>query len=136
MERNQVKSILFGAILAAAPIGLDPATSSAPFVATLVDVTGLVIYFTVALVILRGVELQTPIIVEVNQAGVLIVNGEEAPFDEFEERMAAVVEKYERRPVQFRADSTLIPEKLLEIYEVMTKVGVSKLELRSLPKSE
>ncbi|HKC56840.1 MAG TPA: magnesium transporter, partial [Vicinamibacterales bacterium] len=35
-------------------IGFDPATSSAPFVATLVDVTGLVIYFSVALVILRG----------------------------------------------------------------------------------
>ena len=35
-------------------IGLDPATSSAPFVATLVDVTGLVIYFTVAMVLLRG----------------------------------------------------------------------------------
>ena len=35
-------------------IGFDPATASAPFVATLVDVTGLVIYFTVALVILRG----------------------------------------------------------------------------------
>jgi magnesium transporter len=34
--------------------GLDPATSSAPFVATLVDVTGLVIYFTVAMVVLRG----------------------------------------------------------------------------------
>ena len=34
--------------------GFDPATSSAPFIATLVDVTGLVIYFTVALVILRG----------------------------------------------------------------------------------
>lgn len=34
--------------------GLDPATSSAPFVATLVDVTGLVIYFTVALMLLRG----------------------------------------------------------------------------------
>jgi magnesium transporter len=34
--------------------GLDPATSSAPFVATLVDVSGLVIYFTVAAVILRG----------------------------------------------------------------------------------
>jgi magnesium transporter len=34
--------------------GADPATSSAPFVATLVDVTGLVIYFTVALVVLRG----------------------------------------------------------------------------------
>ena len=29
-------------------LGFDPATSSAPFVATLVDVTGLVIYFTVA----------------------------------------------------------------------------------------
>jgi magnesium transporter len=35
--------------------GADPATSSAPFVATLVDVTGLVIYFSVAFVILRGV---------------------------------------------------------------------------------
>jgi magnesium transporter len=34
--------------------GFDPATSSAPFVATLVDVTGLVIYFSVALVLLRG----------------------------------------------------------------------------------
>jgi magnesium transporter len=35
-------------------VGFDPASASAPFVATLVDVTGLVIYFTVALVILRG----------------------------------------------------------------------------------
>jgi magnesium transporter len=35
-------------------LGFDPATSSAPFVATLVDVTGLVIYFSVAMVILRG----------------------------------------------------------------------------------
>lgn len=35
-------------------LGLDPATSSAPFVATLVDVTGLVIYFSVASLILRG----------------------------------------------------------------------------------
>jgi magnesium transporter len=35
-------------------LGFDPATASAPFVATLVDVTGLVIYFTVALVILHG----------------------------------------------------------------------------------
>ncbi|MBX7222902.1 MAG: magnesium transporter [Blastocatellia bacterium] len=35
-------------------LGLDPATSSAPFVATLVDVTGLIIYFSVALVVLRG----------------------------------------------------------------------------------
>ena len=33
---------------------LDPATSSAPFVATLVDVTGLVIYFSVAMTVLRG----------------------------------------------------------------------------------
>jgi magnesium transporter len=35
-------------------IGLDPATSSAPFVATLVDVSGLIIYFTVAAIILKG----------------------------------------------------------------------------------
>ncbi len=34
-------------------IGFDPATS-APFVATLVDVTGLIIYFSIAYVILRG----------------------------------------------------------------------------------
>ena len=33
---------------------IDPATSSAPFVATLVDVTGLVIYFTIAFRVLRG----------------------------------------------------------------------------------
>lgn len=35
-------------------IGFDPASASAPFVATLVDVTGLVIYFTIASLILRG----------------------------------------------------------------------------------
>ncbi|HRB70088.1 MAG TPA: magnesium transporter, partial [Chitinophagales bacterium] len=35
-------------------LGFDPATSSAPFVATLVDVTGLVIYFAVAALILTG----------------------------------------------------------------------------------
>ena len=35
-------------------VGVDPATSSAPFVATLVDVTGLLIYFSVAAVMLRG----------------------------------------------------------------------------------
>ncbi|RFS24908.1 magnesium transporter [Chitinophaga silvatica] len=35
-------------------IGADPATSSAPFVATLVDVTGLLIYFTVAYSFLKG----------------------------------------------------------------------------------
>jgi magnesium transporter len=35
-------------------VGADPATSSAPFVATLVDVTGLVIYFSIALLIMRG----------------------------------------------------------------------------------
>jgi magnesium transporter len=35
-------------------LGLDPASASAPFVATLVDVTGLVIYFTTAMFILSG----------------------------------------------------------------------------------
>jgi magnesium transporter len=35
-------------------LGFDPATASAPFVATLVDVTGLVIYFSVAYLTLRG----------------------------------------------------------------------------------
>jgi magnesium transporter len=35
-------------------LGADPASSSAPFVATLVDVTGLIIFFNVALLVLRG----------------------------------------------------------------------------------
>ncbi|MEO6209949.1 MAG: magnesium transporter [Gemmatimonadaceae bacterium] len=35
-------------------LNFDPASASAPFVATLVDVTGLIIYFSVALTILRG----------------------------------------------------------------------------------
>lgn len=35
-------------------VGFDPAVSSAPFVATLVDVTGLIIYFSVAILVLTG----------------------------------------------------------------------------------
>ncbi len=52
--------VLWGALIgsllpfALRRLGFDPATSSAPFVATLVDVTGLVIYFSVGLLILRG----------------------------------------------------------------------------------
>jgi len=36
-------------------LGADPAVSSAPFVATLVDVTGIVIYFSVAFLFLKGI---------------------------------------------------------------------------------
>jgi magnesium transporter len=35
-------------------LGADPAVSSAPFVATLVDVTGLIIYFSTAFLFLKG----------------------------------------------------------------------------------
>ena len=35
--------------------GADPATSSTPFVSTLVDVTGLIIYFTISVLVLSGV---------------------------------------------------------------------------------
>lgn len=35
-------------------LGADPATSSAPFIATLVDVTGLIIYFSIAALLLTG----------------------------------------------------------------------------------
>ena len=35
-------------------LGADPAASSAPFVATLVDVTGLIIYFSIAYVVMQG----------------------------------------------------------------------------------
>ncbi|MCB9179775.1 MAG: magnesium transporter [Flavobacteriales bacterium] len=38
-------------------VGLDPAVSSAPFVATVVDVTGLIIYFTIATLLLMGIVL-------------------------------------------------------------------------------
>jgi len=38
-------------------IGLDPAVTSAPFVATLVDVTGIIIYFSIAVALLSGVVL-------------------------------------------------------------------------------
>ncbi|RPJ61183.1 MAG: magnesium transporter, partial [Acidobacteria bacterium] len=35
-------------------LGLDPASASAPFVATLVDVAGVVLYFSFAALLLRG----------------------------------------------------------------------------------
>jgi magnesium transporter len=35
-------------------LGFDPASASAPFVATLVDVTGISIYFSVAYMVLSG----------------------------------------------------------------------------------
>jgi magnesium transporter len=35
-------------------LGADPATSSAPFIATLVDVTGIVLLFTIASVVMGG----------------------------------------------------------------------------------
>jgi magnesium transporter len=40
--------------LALKRLNLDPATSSAPFVATLVDVAGLILYFTIAVLLLSG----------------------------------------------------------------------------------
>jgi magnesium transporter len=52
--------VLWGALIgsmlpfALRRLGFDPATSSAPFVATLVDVTGLIIYFSVSMAVLRG----------------------------------------------------------------------------------
>jgi magnesium transporter len=52
--------VMFGSIVGSMlpfllrKIGMDPATASAPFVATLVDVTGLIIYFSVAMMVLKG----------------------------------------------------------------------------------
>jgi len=45
---------LYGYERALRRVGLDPATSSAPFVATIVDVTGILIYFWVAALVLKG----------------------------------------------------------------------------------
>ena len=56
-----VRVVLFGTVAGSMlpfllrRLGFDPASASAPFVATLVDVSGLVIYFTVASFILYGV---------------------------------------------------------------------------------
>ena len=58
--------VLFGTVVGSMlpfvlrSLGFDPASASAPFVATLVDVTGLVIYFTVASVILGSTLLKSP----------------------------------------------------------------------------
>jgi magnesium transporter len=55
-----VGTVTFGTVVGAMlpfvlkRFGLDPASASAPLVATLVDVTGLLIYFTVALLLLTG----------------------------------------------------------------------------------
>ncbi len=55
-----VGSVLWGSLMGSMlplvlkRLGFDPATSSAPFVARLVDVTGLIIYFSVAFFIMRG----------------------------------------------------------------------------------
>jgi magnesium transporter len=52
--------IMFGSVaggllpIALRRVGLDPATSSAPFVATIVDVTGILIYFSIAALALKG----------------------------------------------------------------------------------
>jgi len=52
--------VIFGALAGAMlpfilrRIGFDPASASAPFVATLVDVMGVSIYFTIAVIVLRG----------------------------------------------------------------------------------
>lgn len=58
--------VVFGALIGAMlpfvlrRLGLDPAAASAPFVATIVDVTGIVVYFTVASFVLRETLLASP----------------------------------------------------------------------------
>jgi magnesium transporter len=53
--------VLFGNVIGAmlpfllSKVGLDPAVSSAPFVATLVDVSGIIIYFSIAVFLLSGI---------------------------------------------------------------------------------
>ena len=55
-----VGAVLWGSILGCMlpfilkRLGLDPAASSTPFVATLVDVTGIIVYFSVAKAVLSG----------------------------------------------------------------------------------
>lgn len=66
MSLSLIGVVLIGAMLGSMlpfvlrRLGLDPAAASAPFVATIVDVTGIVIYLTVAAFILRNTLLATP----------------------------------------------------------------------------
>lgn len=60
VSASLVGVVMFGSLAGAmlpmvlSRLGVDPASASAPFVATLVDVTGLVIYFSIASLLLRG----------------------------------------------------------------------------------
>jgi magnesium transporter len=60
MFASLIGVVMFGALAGALlpfglrRLGLDPADASAPFIATLVDVVGILIYFTVAGMLLRG----------------------------------------------------------------------------------
>lgn len=53
--------VVFGNVIGAmlpfilSKVGLDPAVSSAPFVATIVDVSGIIIYFSIAVFLLSGI---------------------------------------------------------------------------------
>jgi magnesium transporter len=56
MKKEFLSGLLLGSMIPfiLKCFGLDPATASAPFVATLVDVTGLIIYFSIAAMFLSG----------------------------------------------------------------------------------
>ena len=73
--------------------GLDPATSSAPFVATLVDVTGLIIYFTIAMLVLRTT-LLAPSTADISHLGM------QRTTDAFHELMA-LDSKWETKEVDY-----------------------------------
>lgn len=87
-------------------IGIDPATSSAPFVATLVDVTGLIIYFSFAAIILRGTLLNSndkePISI-VQSASVKIITLPCAPVTDSASRPHFINAHTVRVPVQAAA---------------------------------
>ena len=115
-------------------LGFDPATSSAPFVATLVDVTGLVIYFTVAVVILHNTLLdpnreEERFIVAVDPNGMLAIDGKPIAPQDFVETMKELLEKYEKKPVELQVDSSLVSERLLQITDQLQDAGARKMRL-------
>ncbi len=80
--------------------GLDPAASSAPFVATLVDVTGLVIYFMVALQVLSGSLLAPP------PAGVVRLDYKPTP-DSFH-RLLNLNDDWQVDKVEFNTNTSVV----------------------------
>jgi magnesium transporter len=117
-------------------LGFDPATSSAPFVATLVDVTGLIIYFTVAVVILHKTllapgEPMPDVIVAIEADGKLKIDDQPTTPEEFGERLTPILERAEKKTARLLVDPSMVAPRLLKIFKEIEDAGAYSVQLRS-----